>query len=158
MTRVDRVRGQRHHQATQPEFPMNCRRLPRLRQPRRHRYRVSRGRAEAAGGRDAELRALLDRFFYDRRRHSPEQATSLGLDTGARAALRAKLSDASRAGETRQFARARRELAALKAIPRAGLGRRRGSITTWWPTAWTASSPGSASPTGRTRAATRPTS
>ncbi len=72
-------------------------------------------------GRDAELRTLLDRFFYARLEDSPEQATSLGLDTGPRAHLKAKLSDTSRAGQMRQFVRARQELAALKAVPRGGL-------------------------------------
>lgn len=74
------------------------------------------------GKRDAELRAMLDRFFYARLQDNPEQATSLGLDTGPRAGLRSKLSDASRAGEARQFARAKQELAALKAFPRDALG------------------------------------
>ena len=37
------------------------------------------------GARDAELRAMLDRFFYARLEDSPEQATSLGLDTGREA-------------------------------------------------------------------------
>ncbi len=78
--------------------------------------------AATAGGGDAALRALLDRFFYARLDDSPEQATSLGLDTGARAALKSKLGDASRGGEARQFARARQEQAALRAIPRATLG------------------------------------
>ncbi len=73
------------------------------------------------GGRDAELRTLLDRFFYARLEDNPEQATSLGLDTGPRAHLNAKLSDTSRAGQMRQFARARQELAALKAVPRSAL-------------------------------------
>ncbi|WP_375270636.1 DUF885 family protein [Sphingomonas sp.] len=77
--------------------------------------------AAAAGTRDAELRAMLDRFFYARLNDSPEQATSLGFDTGPRAALKAKLSDASRSGERRDFARAKQELAALKTIPRASL-------------------------------------
>lgn len=76
----------------------------------------------AAGNRDADLRALLDRFFYARLEDSPEQATSLGLDVGARAALKSRLDDTSRAGQARQFARARTELAALRAIPRAQLG------------------------------------
>jgi uncharacterized protein (DUF885 family) len=76
----------------------------------------------AAGNRDAELRAMLDRFFYERLADNPEQATSLGLDTGERASLRSKLGDASRAEETKQFARAKRERAALKAIPRDALG------------------------------------
>ncbi|MFD1952202.1 DUF885 domain-containing protein [Sphingomonas arantia] len=76
----------------------------------------------AVGSRDADLKAMLDRFFYARLQDSPEQATSLGLDTGARAALKSKLGDASRAGEARQFARARSELKALRTIPRAALG------------------------------------
>ncbi len=78
--------------------------------------------AATTGARDKELRALLDRFFYARLDDSPEQATSLGLDTGARAVLKTRLSDASRAGELRDFARARRERDALRAIPRDSLG------------------------------------
>ena len=80
--------------------------------------KVSRG----TGPRDAELRAMLDRFFYARLDDSPEQATSLGLDTGPRAGLKARLSDASRAGEMRQFARAKQERAQLATIPRDALG------------------------------------
>ncbi|WP_343527651.1 DUF885 family protein [Sphingomonas sp.] len=81
------------------------------------------GPLSAAGGaREAELRTLLDQFFYERLEDAPEQATSLGLDTGARVHLKAKLSDASRAGEAKVFARARRERAALLAIPRQSLG------------------------------------
>ncbi len=76
----------------------------------------------ASGPRDAELRAMLDRFFYARLDDNPEQATSLGLDTGARASLKSKLADVSRAGEARQFARARQELAQLRTVPRAALG------------------------------------
>ncbi|MEK9210970.1 DUF885 domain-containing protein [Sphingomonas sp. 2378] len=76
----------------------------------------------AEGSRDGELRAMLDRFFYARLEDSPEQATSLGLDTGPRAALKSRLGDASRAGEARQFARARQERAALRTIPRTSLG------------------------------------
>ena len=84
--------------------------------------RIATAATTTAGARDAELRALLDRFFYARLEDSPEQATSLGLDTGPRAALKSRLDDTSRAGEARQFARARRELAALRAIPRDALG------------------------------------
>lgn len=83
---------------------------------------LPRSASAANGSRDAELRALLDRFFYARLDDNPEQATSLGLDSGPRAALKARLGDASRAGEARQFARARSELAALRAIPRGALG------------------------------------
>lgn len=78
--------------------------------------------ARVQGSPDADLRALLDRFFYARLADNPEGATSLGLDTGARAGLKSRLADTSRASEARQFARARQELAALKAIPRDRLG------------------------------------
>lgn len=72
----------------------------------------------AQSGPDAEFRAMLDRFFYARLEDSPEQATSLGLDSGSRAGLKSKLSDRSRAGEARQFDRARQELTALKRVRR----------------------------------------
>jgi uncharacterized protein (DUF885 family) len=75
----------------------------------------------APGSSDAELRALLDRFFYDRLQDSPEQATSLGLDKGERAALRGRLSDNSAAGQARHLARTRAESAALAKIDRAKL-------------------------------------
>ena len=44
--------------------------------------------AATAGANDAKLRTLLDRFFYDRIDDNPEGATALGLDNGARAALK----------------------------------------------------------------------
>lgn len=79
-------------------------------------------RAAAAGAKgDAALRAMLDRFFYGRLDDSPEQATRLGLDTGPRAALKAKLSDESAAGQTRDLARAKAELAELRAFDPNGL-------------------------------------
>jgi uncharacterized protein (DUF885 family) len=71
---------------------------------------------------DAKLRSLLDRFVYERLNESPEQATSLGLDTGERAGLRSRLSDNSAAGEARRRARTRAEKAALSQIGRAKLG------------------------------------
>ena len=40
-------------------------------------------------GEDARLREMLDGFFYARIDESPEGATALGLDTGARAAMEA---------------------------------------------------------------------
>lgn len=76
----------------------------------------------AQGSRDADFRAMLDRFFYARLEDNPEGATSLGLDTGERARLKSRLTDTSRAGQARQFARAKQELSALKAVPRAQLG------------------------------------
>lgn len=67
---------------------------------------------------DAKLRALLDTIFYDRIDESPAQATSLGLDTGARAALRSRLGDNSASGEARQRARTHAEKKMLDGIHR----------------------------------------
>ncbi|MBY9064573.1 DUF885 family protein [Sphingomonas yunnanensis] len=73
-----------------------------------------------AGG-DAALRATLDRFFYARLDESPEQATRLGLDSGARAGLKRRLDDGSSAGQARALVRARQELAELRRFDRAAL-------------------------------------
>lgn len=67
---------------------------------------------------DAALTALLDQFFAARLAESPEQATALGLDTGARSALRRQLDDRSREAAMRQLAQRRQERAQLLAIPR----------------------------------------
>ena len=48
---------------------------------------------------DAEASALLDSIGDNLLRLSPESATSLGVDTGARAALRSRLADRSVAGQ-----------------------------------------------------------
>ncbi|MEG3087011.1 DUF885 domain-containing protein [Sphingomonas sp. PB4P5] len=77
--------------------------------------------AVAAANRDVALRTMLDRFFYARLGESPEQATRLGLDTGARAALKAQLDDQSAAGRAKDLARAKAELAELRAFGTAGL-------------------------------------
>ncbi|MCR5872319.1 MULTISPECIES: DUF885 family protein [unclassified Sphingomonas] len=79
------------------------------------------GEAKAGAG-DAALRTLLDRIFNDRLTESPEGATALGLDTGKNAALKSQLSGRSAADEARDLARAKRELAAIKAIDPATLG------------------------------------
>jgi uncharacterized protein (DUF885 family) len=71
---------------------------------------------------DARLRAMLDRFFYDGLKESPESATSASLDTGERANLRFLLSDYSEAARGRDLARSRRDLASLRSIDRARLG------------------------------------
>ncbi|MBW6530725.1 DUF885 family protein [Sphingomonas sp. RRHST34] len=73
-----------------------------------------------AGG-DAALRTTLDRFFYARLDESPEQATRLGLDSGARAGLKRRLDDGSTTGQARALARARQELAELQRFDRAAL-------------------------------------
>ncbi len=77
--------------------------------------------AAAPADRNAALRAMLDRFFYARLASSPEQATRLGLDSGTRAGLKAKLDDASAAGQAEDLARAKAELAELRAFGTAGL-------------------------------------
>ena len=72
-------------------------------------------------GRDAALRKLLDQFFYGRLDASPEQATRLGLDTDTRAGLKSRLDDQSAAGQAEDLARAKAELAALRAFGTGGL-------------------------------------
>lgn len=77
--------------------------------------------AAAPTAEDNRLLALFDAFFNEGVDESPEQATSLGLDKGARAALKSQLSDASRAGRDRRQARTVDRLARLRAIDRAAL-------------------------------------
>ncbi|MDC7684895.1 DUF885 family protein [Asticcacaulis sp. BYS171W] len=67
------------------------------------------------------LNDLFDKIFNENVDHSPSLATSLGLDKGERAPLKAKLADASEAETLRGIARAEANLKALKAIPRAKL-------------------------------------
>ncbi|MFC7499422.1 DUF885 domain-containing protein [Enterovirga sp. GCM10030262] len=84
----------------------------------------ARAQAQAAatpGGEDARLRAMLDRFFYERLDSNPERATGLGLDKGERAHLRSKLDDYSAAGKAEDLARAKAELAELGTVDRARL-------------------------------------
>ncbi|MBB4634065.1 DUF885 domain-containing protein [Longimicrobium terrae] len=72
--------------------------------------------SSAAGGADGDAVALLDRIGNDLLNLFPESATSLGLDTGARAGLRAQLTDRSPAGEERIARQLRADLAALAAV------------------------------------------
>jgi uncharacterized protein (DUF885 family) len=74
---------------------------------------------------DVKLLALFDAFFNESVDESPEQATALGLDKGARAALKGQLSDASRAGRDKRLAGAKDRLARLNAIDRAALSENR---------------------------------
>lgn len=74
------------------------------------------------GTNDAKLRAVLDRIFADRLAQNPEGATSLGLDTGANAGLKSKLSGRSAADDARDLAQAKRELATVRAFDPASLG------------------------------------
>ncbi|WP_326523521.1 DUF885 domain-containing protein [Sphingomonas sp.] len=77
--------------------------------------------AAQAGSGDAAFKALLDRIFYDRLADDPEGATRLGLDTGARAAMRSRLADTSAAGLARRRARTRAERAMIASVDRARL-------------------------------------
>jgi hypothetical protein len=60
---------------------------------------------------DAQALALLDQIADDLLRLSPETATSLGIDTGSRAALRSQLTDRSADGVQRSGARPHRACA-----------------------------------------------
>ncbi len=77
--------------------------------------------AHAAETPATPLSRLFDELVQAQLRRNPEGATSLGLDTGANADLRAKLSDQSAAGIAAARAQTRAELAQLAAIDRAGL-------------------------------------
>ena len=77
--------------------------------------------APAKTGEDAKLAAMLDRFFQAQVDESPLQATSLGLDKGARAPLKAQLDDRSSAEKARRLARVKARMAELKTVDRSKL-------------------------------------
>ncbi len=77
--------------------------------------------AATVTGEDARLRTLLDAEFERILVNVPEQATGLGLDKGAKAYLKARLSDVSGAGVERDEATNVRRLAALRRIDRGAL-------------------------------------
>jgi uncharacterized protein (DUF885 family) len=70
----------------------------------------------APGDADRNAVALLDRIGGDLLQLFPEQATSLGLDVGARSELRSRLGDRSAAGQGRIAAQLRADLGALAAV------------------------------------------
>ena len=71
---------------------------------------------------DARINALFEQVFQDRVRRSPELASSLGLDKGANAHLKSELDTRPIvAARAEDLARARRNLAAVQAIPPASL-------------------------------------
>ncbi len=70
---------------------------------------------------DVRLRRLLDAVADDGIAHSPEFATSLGLDKGKLAALRGQLSPATSAERHADLARNRGWIARIKAIPEPSL-------------------------------------
>jgi uncharacterized protein (DUF885 family) len=65
---------------------------------------------------DAGALALLDEVGDNLLRLSPEVATSLGLDTGARAALRSQLADRSTEGQQRLAQQIRSDLERVEAV------------------------------------------
>jgi uncharacterized protein (DUF885 family) len=75
----------------------------------------------AAGGEAGHLNALLEAFFQENLRHSPEFATNLGLDKGANADLRFKLSDSSPAARAAEKARTLDNIRRLKGLDRKAL-------------------------------------
>jgi uncharacterized protein (DUF885 family) len=71
---------------------------------------------QPAGSGDAALNALFERIFNEAVQRSPELATSLGLDKGPNAALKAKLSPRTLAERRRQLAQVKQALADLEAV------------------------------------------
>jgi len=69
----------------------------------------------------ARARALYDEIFNAMLEASPEMATGLGLDTGARAHLKRRLSDESRAGKMGSYRPMIEALPRLRQIERAAL-------------------------------------
>src|SRR5258705_232048 len=70
---------------------------------------------------DVQASATLDTFAEHWLQLSPEAATSLGIDTGKRAALRTRLGDRSAAGQQRVAATVRADLARAEAIDTSAL-------------------------------------
>ncbi|MES2722640.1 MAG: DUF885 family protein, partial [Pseudomonadota bacterium] len=77
--------------------------------------------ALAQGPEGAKLKTLLDKIFEDQVDESPQRATSLGLDKGARAALKGQLDERSAAARDARLAKVRSRVAALNAIDRNAL-------------------------------------
>ncbi len=70
---------------------------------------------------DAQALAVLDQIAEDLLRLSPETATSLGIDTGARAGLRSQLADRSAEGVQRLATQLRASLQRINALSTADL-------------------------------------
>jgi len=70
---------------------------------------------------EADVRALLDELAENLLRLSPESATSLGIDTGARASLRAQLTDRSASGQQRIASQLRSDVERANALDTSGL-------------------------------------
>ncbi len=80
--------------------------------------RAAGAQARLPGAQDALLRSMLDGFFEEELRQSPEAATSLGLDTGRNADLRGKLSDRSDFGRSSELGSAKTRLVRLRRVDR----------------------------------------
>jgi len=74
-----------------------------------------------AGPSEADAKALLESVGDNLLRLAPETATSLGLDTGARAALRSQLADRSAEGQKRLAEQVRTDLERVNAFNASGL-------------------------------------
>ena len=83
--------------------------------------RATPGAATPASPGDTQALTLLDQIAEDLLRLFPETATSLGIDTGARAALRSQLADRSVDGVRRVAAQVRASLDRVNALPTAPL-------------------------------------
>jgi uncharacterized protein (DUF885 family) len=70
---------------------------------------------------DTEALALLDQIGENYLKFAPESATSLGIDTGARAALRSQLADRSGEGQQRIAQQVRADLEKATAFDTSGL-------------------------------------
>jgi len=70
---------------------------------------------------EADALALLDQVADNLLRLTPEGATSLGIDTGARAALRSQLTDRSAQGQQQIANQLRADLERIKALNTSGL-------------------------------------
>jgi uncharacterized protein (DUF885 family) len=80
----------------------------------------SRALAQAPSG-EAQVAALLDSIGENLLALSPEGATSLGIDTGARAYLRSKLADRSQSGQAQLAGLLRADLARAEAVDTSAL-------------------------------------
>ena len=74
-----------------------------------------------SGTTEADARALLDRLAENLLRLAPEGATSLGVDTGARADLRSQLTDRSAQGQQQIADQLQADLEEVAALDTAGL-------------------------------------
>lgn len=73
---------------------------------------------------DAQLNSLFDKVFAQTLQRSPELATSLGMDKGANAALKHRLTDQSAAGKASSRAELKQAIAAIRAVDPAPLSTR----------------------------------